>query len=106
MSYQLLGHKKRKEKKAALVDIGWNQRNGALFEGRTLFLISVKCAAVAGQENDRNAKAGPAASSRSAESLAGMEGRAAFSSRDQSAGRSSQIIVDIFFDQLYKLKFS
>lgn len=37
----------------------WNRWNGVLFEGRTLFLISVKCAAVARQENDRNAKAGP-----------------------------------------------
>lgn len=30
--------------------------DGGFFEGRTLFLISVKCAAVAGQENDRNVK--------------------------------------------------
>lgn len=35
-----------------------------------------------------------------------MEGGAAFSGRDQSAGRNSRLVVDFFFDQLYKLKFS
>lgn len=40
------------------VVILWNRWNGVPFEGRTLFLISVKCSAVARQENDRNVKSG------------------------------------------------